>query len=82
MTTTYIYGLVDPRDDCIRYVGKANDPRGRLSRHLYKTGPFSDEHKQKISRALKGKPFSQEHRQSLVEAWKNRRARMANDKTL
>ncbi len=32
--TTYIYGLVDPRDGCVRYVGKANDARRRLRRHL------------------------------------------------
>ena len=31
---TYIYGLKDPRDGEIYYVGKSNDPRARLSSHL------------------------------------------------
>jgi hypothetical protein len=31
----YIYGLVDPRTDLIRYVGVADDPENRLIRHLY-----------------------------------------------
>lgn len=32
--STFIYALVDPRDGRIRYVGKANDPRLRLRRHV------------------------------------------------
>ena len=32
--TTYIYGLVDPRDGHIRYVGKSDDPEKRLTLHL------------------------------------------------
>lgn len=31
---TYIYGLVDPRDDEIRYVGKANNPERRYMKHV------------------------------------------------
>lgn len=31
---TYIYGLVDPRTDRLRYIGKANKPTGRLRRHI------------------------------------------------
>src|SRR3990167_4036755 len=31
---TYIYGLVDPRDERIRYVGKSNNPRARLRAHF------------------------------------------------
>ena len=30
---TYIYALVDPRDQRVRYVGKSNDPERRLTRH-------------------------------------------------
>lgn len=30
-----IYGLVDPRDNRLRYIGKANNPRRRLYLHLY-----------------------------------------------
>lgn len=32
--TTFIYALVDPRTQQIRYVGKANDPQHRLRDHL------------------------------------------------
>lgn len=32
--TTYIYALVDPRDDRVRYVGKSIDPENRLLRHM------------------------------------------------
>jgi hypothetical protein len=31
---TYIYGLVDPRNDSIRYVGKSDDPVRRSSQHI------------------------------------------------
>jgi NUMOD3 motif-containing protein len=32
---TFIYALVDPRNDQVRYVGKANDPHRRYIGHLY-----------------------------------------------
>ena len=31
---TYIYALVDPRDNRFRYVGKADNPKLRFSRHM------------------------------------------------
>jgi hypothetical protein len=31
---TYIYGLVDPRNNEIRYIGKTIDPKNRLSGHI------------------------------------------------
>ncbi len=31
---TYIYGLRDPRDGLIHYVGKSNSPRSRLLQHI------------------------------------------------
>lgn len=31
---TYIYGLCDPEDNAIRYVGKANNPKSRLGGHI------------------------------------------------
>lgn len=34
MTTNYIYGLVDPRTDELRYVGKSNDPVRRTYNHI------------------------------------------------
>jgi len=35
--TTFIYALIDPRTDKIRYVGKSNNPQKRLCSHLSKT---------------------------------------------
>lgn len=32
--TTFIYGLIDPRTDQLRYVGKANDPTVRRYQHV------------------------------------------------
>lgn len=32
--TTFIYGLIDPRDNIIKYVGKSDDPEKRLLGHL------------------------------------------------
>lgn len=34
MTTVYIYGLWDPRDISLRYIGKTIRPKARLHRHL------------------------------------------------
>lgn len=34
MKTTFIYILVDPRDDKVRYIGKSNNPKKRLEGHL------------------------------------------------
>lgn len=36
MEKIYIYGLIDPRNDSIRYVGKTNNPQGRLLGHIEK----------------------------------------------
>lgn len=36
ITHSYIYALVDPITEFVRYVGKANDPQLRLRRHLSK----------------------------------------------
>lgn len=30
----YIYALIDPRDDSVRYIGKTVDPKGRKSGHI------------------------------------------------
>ena len=32
---TYIYGLIDPRNKQLRYVGKANNLKKRLSKHVH-----------------------------------------------
>jgi group I intron endonuclease len=34
MPNTFIYGLIDPRNDQVRYVGKSNNPQVRLLRHI------------------------------------------------
>lgn len=39
---TFIYGLVDPRDNEIRYVGRAADPVDRLGIHKYKAKKVMD----------------------------------------
>ena len=41
----FIYTLVDPTTNEIRYVGKANDPERRLSNHVYQHGDTSNPHK-------------------------------------
>lgn len=38
MKTTFIYALLDPRTNAIRYVGKADDPHRRWRRHCTETG--------------------------------------------
>jgi len=35
MTTVFIYGLIDPRTNEIRYIGYTPDPNKRLKGHLY-----------------------------------------------
>jgi hypothetical protein len=37
LSNTFIYGLVDPRDGRVRYVGKADKPAHRLQAHLKDT---------------------------------------------
>lgn len=32
--TVCIYGLIDPRTSCLRYIGKANDPHERYKDHM------------------------------------------------
>lgn len=34
METTFIYSLKDPRTNEIKYVGKSNNPKNRLNRHI------------------------------------------------
>ena len=34
-SATYIYGLVDPRDSQVYYIGKSDDPEQRLYQHLH-----------------------------------------------
>lgn len=34
MLITFIYALIDPRTDAVRYVGKSDKPRTRLRQHI------------------------------------------------
>jgi hypothetical protein len=45
MVTTFIYGLYSSDDNEIRYVGKANDPKDRLRKHLYECRKNNNENK-------------------------------------
>ena len=36
---TFIYALKDPRDNCIRYVGRSDNPTDRYHRHVYDATP-------------------------------------------
>ena len=43
MKEVYIYGLRDPREVCIRYVGKTTNQRSRLAMHVFQ-GQHADEY--------------------------------------
>lgn len=43
MKTTYIYALVDPDTDEVRYIGKTGDPSKRLSQHCATGAKPTDE---------------------------------------
>lgn len=45
MMITFIYGLYSSNDSEIRYVGKANDPKDRLRKHLYECRKNNNENK-------------------------------------
>lgn len=49
---TFIYGLVDPRDNQIKYIGKSNNPKGRLATHYCDKRPNA-----KLNWLLKLKTF-------------------------
>lgn len=50
--TLYIYGLHDPRDGALRYVGKATNPTQRLRRHLARSRRGERTHKAAWLRSL------------------------------
>jgi hypothetical protein len=70
--TAFIYVLIDPRDDAVRYVGKANDPKVRLDRHLRDK---RDTHKQRwinVLKSLELKPIMQVIEEVPYDLWAER----------
>lgn len=49
---TFIYGLIDPRTEEVRYIGKSNDPQERLRQHM-KCRTVDQTYKAKWLRQLK-----------------------------
>lgn len=47
-----IYALVDPRDDRVRYIGKANEPLRRLHLHVHPINLRGRNHKQQWIKSL------------------------------
>lgn len=54
MKITYIYALLDPRYESYRYIGKADNPRLRLQRHLQPCRLKDDTHKNDWLRSILG----------------------------
>jgi hypothetical protein len=70
--TTFIYVLIDPETQEIRYVGKANNLRGRLSKHLRQT---DDTYKQRWIHDLQSrglKPVIQAIEEVSIGLWPER----------
>lgn len=41
LTTTFIYGLLDPRSKKLKYVGKSDNPTRRLKQHIGQANKFA-----------------------------------------
>lgn len=70
--TTFIYALVDPETQEIRYIGKANNPRKRFNKHLRQT---DDTYKQRWIHGLQSrnlKPLMQIIEEIPVDLWQER----------
>jgi len=55
---SYIYGLFDPRNYRLKYIGQAVNPTKRLARHIWearKGRKHSEESKRKMSESRKGR---------------------------
>lgn len=71
-STTFIYGLVDPRTNRIRYIGKANDPQKRYGAH-WSPSTWRESHKDRWCRQLQAlglKPILVILEEVPVHAWK------------
>src|SRR6266545_4815521 len=68
MSATYIYGLVDPRDERVRYVGQSHDPERRFRQHLRFGQRLSDTFglRDPETGHYQGNPF---HGQSGLSRW-------------
>lgn len=52
MKTTYIYALIDPNTDEIRYIGKSNNPKARYAVHISLNKNDTNKHKKRWIRGL------------------------------
>lgn len=75
MTQTFIYGLINPEDDTVFYVGKTNSPQARLAAHLSLHSSDNNRHKKNKIRKIKQRGFVPELKileQCEMSAWKDR----------
>lgn len=73
MESIYIYALRDPRTEEVRYIGKSNNPRKRLSQHL--RGDKINRHKDSWIRELRREHLSPELvilEETTPERWEQR----------
>lgn len=48
----YVYALIDPRDQCIKYIGKTFDLKTRFRKHILPSGLYNDTSKNKWIKEL------------------------------
>lgn len=74
MKTTFIYKLIDPETNEVRYVGKSNNPKRRLAAH-YNKARYRPTHKFNWIKALKDKglkPILEVIEEVSIDLWKGR----------
>jgi predicted GIY-YIG superfamily endonuclease len=75
MKHTYIYALVNPEDDSVFYVGKANRLQARLANHLSLSDSDGNRHKKNKIKKIKQRGFLPELKvleKCLQSEWKSR----------
>ena len=74
MKTTFIYKLIDPETNQVRYIGKSNDPKQRLKAH-YNKARYKPTHKFNWIKTLKDRgirPIMEIIEEVSIEIWKER----------